>query len=345
MNSIRRHRSPATISNRHTIISLLILTVLCIIGIGVIKTQFIYNPAVTAIGAASQQSTEPFDTYTEPSVAGIFEVVPGSLRPLTAVEKFGPRNLSDKINGKAELYLSAGFKNLNSQRFTGIGTGDDWLELYVYDMGSHENAFAVFSAQQRDDAVTTDICGYGYHTSNAMFCVHGPSYLEVIGANSGPDTIASARRLIAAYVQDHPVKTKSLKTADLFPQTDLVADSIVMIAADAFGFEKLDHVYMAEYSIGGKTLTAFLSDRKSPLAAEEMAAAYEKFLLSFGGRRFESTGQSETVRIIEIFDTFENIFFTRGAYLSGVHEAPDSRTALIMTERLKQQLQQAGYGQ
>ena len=343
MNSTRRHRSPATVSNRQTIISLLILTILCIIGIGVFKTQFVYNPAVAVLNTALQQATKPTDSNKKPAVAGILEVVPGSLQPLTAVEKFGPGNLSDKINGKAELYLSAGFKQLKSQRFTGVSKGDDWLELYVYDMGSHESAFAVFSAQQRDDAVNTDICRYGYHTSNAMFCVHGSSYLEVIGASSGPDTIASALSLITAYVQDNPVKTKSLKTADLFPKTDLVADSIVMIAADAFGFDKLDHVYMAEYSIDGKTLTAFLSDRKSPSAAEEMAAAYEKFLLSFGGRQFESTEQSESIRIIEIFDTFE-IIFTRGAYLSGVHEAPDSRTALIMTERLKQQLQQAGYG-
>ena len=343
MNSIRRHRNPAAISNRQTIISLLILTVLCIIGIGIFKTQFVYNPAVSVLNTALQQATEPTHSNKEPAIKGILEVVPASLQPLTAVERFGAENLSDKINGKAELYLAAGFKQLNSQRFTGISNGDDWLELYVYDMGSHENAFAVFSAQQRDDAVNMDICRYGYHTANAMFCVHGSSYLEVIGANPGSDTIASARRLITAYVKDHPVKTKSLKTADLFPQTDMVADSIVMIAADAFGFDKLDQVYMAEYSIDGKTLTAFLSDRKSPSAAEEMAAAYEKFLLSFGGRRFESTEHSESIRIIEIFDTFE-IIFTQGAYLSGVHEAPDSRTALIMTERLKQQLQQAGYG-
>ena len=344
MNSIRRHRSPAIVSNRQTIISLLILIVICIIGIGVFKTQFDYNPAVIAIGAAPQQATEQSGSNAESSVAGILEAVPASLRPLTAVEKFGPRNLSDKINGKAELYLAAGFKNLESQRFTLVGKGDDWLELYIYDMGSHENAFAVFSAQQRDDAVNMDICRYGYHTANAMFCVHGPSYLEVIGANSGPDTIVSAQRLITAYVQDHPVTAKSLKTADLLPQTDRVADSIVMIAADAFGFEKLDNVYMAEYSIGGKTLTAFLSDRKSPSAAEEIAEAYEQFLLNFGGKRSESKGQSESIRIIEIFDTFE-IIFTRGAYLAGVHEAPDSKTAMIMVERIMQQLQQAGYGQ
>jgi hypothetical protein len=45
--------------------------------------------------------------------------------------------------------------------------------------------------------------------------------------------------------------------------------------------------------------------------------------------------------MIEIFETYETIF-TRGPYLAGVHEASDREMALLMTDRLNQQLQKAG---
>jgi len=341
MNSTRRYRSPAAASNRQTLISLLILTLLCVICISVWQSQSRYNPAVRALTEDVQQANFSADTRSQPAVTGYLQVVPQSLMPLTAMEKFGPQNLSDKINGKAELYLSAGFKSLESQRFATVTNLDDWLEIFVYRMASQENAFGVYSAQQRDDAVSLDICRFGYLTANAVYCVHGPFYLEVIGATAEPATIESARSLVAAFVRDNPVQTQALNTANIFPKADLIGDSMVMIAADAFGFEKLDHVYVAEYSINGKRISAYLSERKSSAAAADLAAEYQKFLLNFGGKLLDSAGQAPPVRMIEIFETYETIF-TRGPYLAGVHEAPDREMALLMTDRLNQQLQQAG---
>ena len=58
-------------------------------------------------------------------------------------------SLSDKINGKAELYLAAGFARLETQRFALTDNPGQWMERYLYDMGQHANAFSVFSAQRR----------------------------------------------------------------------------------------------------------------------------------------------------------------------------------------------------
>ena len=51
--------------------------------------------------------------------------------PLTAGEIFEAQNLSDKINGKAELYLSAGFVRLISQRFKDERGSDLWIEAFL----------------------------------------------------------------------------------------------------------------------------------------------------------------------------------------------------------------------
>ena len=65
-----------------------------------------------------------------------FSPLPQGLKPLTAPETFKADTLSDKIDGKAELYLSAGFNRLFSQRFRDEKASDLWIEAFVYDMGN-----------------------------------------------------------------------------------------------------------------------------------------------------------------------------------------------------------------
>ncbi|MCK5196623.1 MAG: hypothetical protein KAQ71_22615, partial [Desulfobulbaceae bacterium] len=61
--------------------------------------------------------------------------IPQSLKPLNSPEVFGPDNLYEKINGQAELYLSAGFVHLKSQWFAEAENPDSLFEVYIYHMG------------------------------------------------------------------------------------------------------------------------------------------------------------------------------------------------------------------
>ena len=159
-------------SSRQTFSSLAILSLLIIIGVGVVLAQYRFNPAVlqkddllTSTEIISQAATPPSDKSWLP--------LPQGLAPLTPSEIFDAQNLSDKINGKAELYLSAGFTRLVSQRFKDEIVPDLWFEVFAYDMASGHNAFSVFSAQRREDGVSLDITPYSYRSSNALFFVHG----------------------------------------------------------------------------------------------------------------------------------------------------------------------------
>ena len=63
------------------------------------------------------------------------------------------------------------------------------------------------------------------------------------------------------FVRKTPVQSTRINEPQLFPKHGLVADSIAMIPTNAFGYIKLDRVFVAGYMLGGTDLTAFLSDR------------------------------------------------------------------------------------
>lgn len=333
-------RTPANEPSRlETHLSMTILAVL-VMTLGIILVrQSHFNPAVLQPAADRMISSNPAAISAPPAVTALFPLPPG-ISALTAAETFDHDTLSDKIDGKAELYLSTGFKRLQAQRLSAGASTETWIEIFVYDMASHENAFAVYSSQQRDDAVPAPAVGrYAYQAANALFWVRGPYYIELIASEASPAIAEQMHSLAAAFNRTTPVETGAITETALFPQAGLNPDSITLIPADAFGFEKFDRVFVAEYRLDEATLSAFISARESAAAAAELAAAYRAFLLAFGGRAIEDGGLREAV-IVEIMNEYE-IIFTRGAYVAGVHAAADKNSAVTLARALDTRIGEA----
>jgi hypothetical protein len=323
-------------SRRQTVLSLVILSALVLIGAGIVITQSHFNPAILR-----QEALLPAPGVTgqdEPAAPlEAFIPLPPDLEPLTAPEMFDPATLSDKINGKAELYLSAGFSSLVSQRFRDEIESDLWIEAFVYDMGSGKNAFAVFSAQRRENAESLDLTQYAYRSPNAVFMTHGQYYLEFIASEPSSRVLQSMELLAATFIGNTPVEAVAIAEQDLFPEPDLVSGSIALIATDAFGYERLDQVYTAEYRLNDQSVMAYLSRRRAPDEAQELALAYEKFLVNFGGQNIEQQLPIKNARTVEILDTYE-IIFSYGPFLAGVREAANRDQAATLATRLFNQI-------
>jgi hypothetical protein len=329
--------------NRHeSYLSLTILLVLIAIGTVVFMQQFRFNPAVNPVDAYHPAAAGPGRSPAETAIDALVQL-PQNLSPMTPPEIFEPDSLSDKINGKAELYLSAGFRQLQSQRFKDQNTPALWMEVFIYDMGAHENAFAVYSAQMRDDGIPLDISRYAYRTQNALYWVHGHYYGELIASEASPAAITAMQNITEAFNRSRTVQSATIAEPDLFPPGGLNRDSITMIPDDAFGFNKLDRVFVGEYDFEGAGLTAFLSDRQSPAAADRLAADYLAFLTQFGGK--DVTPKAELgihgAIMVEILGAYD-IFFSRGDYFAGVHEATDKTRAIRLAAKLAERLKGAG---
>jgi hypothetical protein len=319
-------------SRRQTVLSIVILSMLVVIGTALVITQARYNPAILSNDEIWPSADEQKQSVALPALEA-FSPLPQGLEPFTAPETFEADTLSDKIDGKAELYLAAGFNRLRSQRFRDESASERWIEAFVYDMGSGKNAFAVFSAQRRENAESLELTKYAYRSPNAVFLIHGRYYVELIASEASAPAMQSMEMLAAAFVRNTPAEKVALAEQELFPPQDLVKDSIALVPADAFGFDRLNQVYTAEYRLDGEILMAYLSRRQTPAEAEALAAAYEKFLLDFGGQALEQQLAIKNARLIEILDTYE-VIFPYGPFMAGVREAANRDQAVQLANQL-----------
>jgi len=326
-------------SRQQSVLSIIILSVLITIAAGIFITQNRLNPAI--LQNDELMPTTDLNRQSGPAATiEAFVPLPPNLKPLTSPERFDAENLSDKINGKAELYLSAGFSSLVSQRYQDENVSGLWIEVFVYDMDSGQNAFAVFSAQRRENAESLDFTQYAYSSPNAVFLTHGRFYLELIASQVSSQGSQTMQQLAVTFIGNTQTATVTIAEREIFPDEDLDPDSIALIAADAFGHEQMDQVYTAEYRLNEEFLMAYLSRRRSPGEAQKLADAYGSFLMEFGGRNITTQLPFKNAQMIEILDTYE-IIFSYGPYLAGVREATKPGDAATLAERLFNQIRQA----
>jgi hypothetical protein len=321
-----------------TYIGLGILLALAGIAVGIFLKQFHYNPAVF-VGSAPKAGNA---TALTVNLSGdILADLAGSVVPLSPPEIFGPDNLSDKINGKAELYLSAGFLRLLSQRFADAGDRHSWMEVFVYDMGTIRRAFAVYSVQRRPDVENVSLTDFSYRTENALFFAHGRYYVEVIAAVTTGKMDEAMESFAHRFIKKTGVHGERIDELALFPREHLDEDGITLLISDAFGFDRFDNVFMANYTLENTELTAFLSVRGDSSEASELVMAYQRFLVANGGVDVKTGTEIPGAKLVEILDTFE-LIFSHGRFLAGIHAAEDKGHAERLAVTLMQKLSGAG---
>lgn len=321
-----------------TSVGLLVLMLLAGIAAWVYSRQFQFDPTVYA-PVLSGEEGRPSGAGGPVHVSWFLEYLPEGMEPFSSAEVFGPDTLSEKIDGKAELYLSAGFQGLICRRFVLSGLPDAWIEVFVYDMGNTRNAFSVFSSQRRTEGEDAGFAPFAYHSKNALFFVHGHEYVEMVASSERLlDPILSMGR---NYVAARPVETGRVEEMAFFPKEGLSRESITLLSSDVFGFQDLNHVFTAHYVLDGRGYTLFLSERKDAREASSLAASYVRFLLENGGEERGAASPISGLKAVEILDSYE-LIFSHGRFFAGVHEAEDLEGALELANRLHETLRGVG---
>ena len=295
-----------------------VMGVWVVILAGLLIEQNRLNPALQETSAGLEVAAERPDLP-----------VPDSLVALGPGESFGPEELSDKIDGRAELYLGAGFTRLLTRRMGLPGKAEHWLELYVYTMESPDAAYAVFSGQRRAGAREVALGDEAYLTDNACFAVCGTTYAEAVAAQPGMDDAlqAALRGVLSGCA---PSELSERPERELLPAEDQVAGTMTLLTEDAFGFDQFDRLYVAAYSNGAGAGTLFVARRASEDEAVALAASYLAFL-------GENGGVSRGPELVELFGRYEAVSAV-GPWLLGVHEATDGPWAEGALARLRKQV-------
>ncbi len=305
-------------------LSLVLIGLLVVIAAAVIWVQNRYDPVQWRERPGEQPQTIP-----------VLETFVDGVKPFSPAEMYRADTLSDKINGKADLYLSAGFKSLETRRFALTDDTTRWMERYVYDMGAHLNAYSVYSVQRRSDGLTLDITPHAYLSSNGLFMVHGPYYLEIIASEASDVIQTQLKALGDAFAKKHSVTTETIAELDLFGPEHLVPGSTKLIAGSVFGIQALDWIFTADYADGSARATAFAAKRDAFEQAQASADAFIAFWNEYGAEPVTAPDHLPSSRIVLILDNFE-MAMVKGQYVYGVHEASSLEFGLKVMSQLNQ---------
>jgi hypothetical protein len=323
-----------------TCIGILILALLAGIAGWVYFAQSLFDPEFYSV-TLRQEGNGSYrkNSMPSPGSAPAPAWIPENLIPMGPEETFDSETLSEKIDGKAELYLSSGFVKLRTRRFVSKADPKSWLELFVYEMADPTKAFSVYSSQKRKDSRPLALGVSAYATEDALFFTNGPIYFEIISASK--DLAETMTLLAKNLVESEPKYTEQQTEASLFPLESLDASSVSLHMSDVFGFSELDRVYTASYGVGVARVTAFLSKRESAQEAAGLAAAYGRFLIENGGQEAGEIPGAPDSRIYKVFDTYE-VVLHRGKFLAGTHEADTMESATDVASRVYHKLDEAG---
>jgi len=311
-----------------------IMAVLGLIAAGLLIQQTRFNPAVTVAMHASDKGRPQTGSATAlAATAALIPEVEG-FTPLVPTQSYGPDNLSDKIDGKAELYLSAGFKEMSCRSFSLGGPGGAHVEVFLYDMGSAPNAYAVFSGQRRQGSPTIPLTANAYSTANALFFTQGKFYVEIVADRASETVQKSLEAYAKALLAKLPSAGEAQDQAALFPKQGLVRETVRLCAADTFGCEGLNNMLTGEYSLKSGKATAFIAVQNTPEQAQAEARRYLDFLAANGYQKVQAPGAPGDIDVLGLDNSFEMVL-VQGRILAGVHDATTMSAALELAAQLR----------
>lgn len=184
-------------------------------------------------------------------------------------------NLHEQIDGAAPFVISFGFESLAVADYRRGDEPPTAVELY--DMGSADNAFALFRSNANVEAQPLAIGTEGAGGDGRVEFWQGPHYVVVSNpvAEEGEHVTALARDLAAAL----PPTDAWPAYLDLLPTRGRVARSEQYLPADFLGREFLVRTVVARYKVGNAKPTLFVCRYDTPA---EAAQAYTRLEAALG---------------------------------------------------------------
>lgn len=314
---------PGRSKKTESIVSFLLLIALAAIAVAVVVKQSHFDPA--------------HERTAQPTSIDLEQMLANGFTKMTPPEHFDIESLYVKINGKAELYLPAGFTELTTLRMADAADENSWAEIYLYDMATPRGSFAVFSAQRRSGVENLTITDFSYRSQNAVFFAKGKYYIEIIASakNDKLDNamIETAKSIIASL----PGQDQWPTELELFPAKSLIPQSYKLITKDAFGLQGFDNVFIAKYDIDGEQINAFIAKRDNPKQAKQLVNVYREFLIENGATHTQTSTPVEFHEILDFYGTTE-VFGSIGNFVYGVHEADNQQAATKAASLIKKSI-------
>lgn len=254
------------------------------------------------------------------------------------IAHFGPDNLFEKINGRADFFKSRGFERLS---FVSLQHSDPnrSVDVELYDMGDVQNALGTYASERAPDIKPIRTEGGTHHReASALFLVRGRHYVRAIAASGDAPVPAQLEQLLV-------VLTGSLEGAerpwseDLFVEVlGLPAEAVGFVAANAFSFGFARGVHTARLPDGETDL--FVVPTGSEHDAQALSRQFIEGFLSYGSAG-EHAGQTV---VTDRYLKRVAVAAAQGPFVVGVAAAPDPEAAVSWLGKLRAGLREAPAG-
>jgi len=243
------------------------------------------------------------------------------------VSRFDAENLYVKIDGRADFFLSRGFRSLTFVTLT--GPDDAAVDLELYDLGSTENALGALVAEKAPDAKATTARGTSWYVArNALFLARGESYLRAIGSDESPAVLAQLGALRKAFEAGLAAGEKPWTVALFGDALGLPEDRLQYTAENAFSFGFAKNVTSAALDDDTELFVAPAADEAK---ARELAARFEEGFLSYGTKA-EADGATWVKD--QYLETYARTV-AAGTMVVGVKGAPDPAKGSALLAKLE----------
>ena len=283
------------------------------------------SPALAEVASegipSSPTGKEAQSADITPLLAGL---APEGWGLLGEVERFTADNLYEKINGRAEQYLAYDVLGLTCVSLA--NSAEQFIDLYVYDMGGPTRAFGIYSVERQEGQPAIDVGRGGYRVKASYFFWKGPYYVQVLASEAGEPFQrigADIARSLADGLVDNGEPVWGLGA---LPQADRIPGTVQYFMRDALSLDFLSNTYTARYRKGDAEITGFLSRQPSAGAASDVLDAYQNYLKKYG----ELVGRSESDGTPVITGSIGGVFdvvFRRGELVGGVTSVADRSLA------------------
>lgn len=306
---------------------------------------FFYQGAVTHdTGFCEESGAQPKDApVVTPGQSGgrlfrhLARIVPPGWKQRKPAKRFTPENLWDKIDGRAEFFLSYDMVGMTFAEYSDASNARNYLSVSIYDMGKPANAFGVFAGERREGVTPVELGREAYGSGPNLFIWKGPYYVRMITSKDSPGlreiNFQIAERLMG-FLDD---SGEPLRGLEILPKADRVPWSEQYFRRDAMGLDFMKDTYMARYLKKGVPVTIFLSMNKNPAEVGDILGHYVAYAKNFGEGTREIKRHGVVVTLCDLGGSYDALF-QKGDLVAGVTSIEDRDFAVDAAFDLWQQL-------